>query len=177
MFWIRLRGWVTAVALLACFGARAADIDLFAGSPPRGTNSPDVLFVIDTGASFSASNSIFRCTISSAGVVSTNGTGSSSDFTALDKTNGGVEQCALYSVIKSLAAGSTTFNIGVMMFNSPMATFNPSTSTFTTPCSASGVSGGGCLVMPMTALTSTTAPNILSWVKQWTVAGNNNYYF
>jgi type IV pilus assembly protein PilY1 len=175
MFGIQLRRWVTAVALLSCFGARAADIDLFAGSPPSGTNSPDVLFVIDTGASFSASNSIFRCNISSAGVVSTNGTGSSSDFTALDKTNGGVEQCALYSVIKSLAAGSTTFNIGVMMFNSPMATFNPSTNTFTTPCGASGISGGGCLAMPMTALTSTTAPNILSWVKQWTVSGNNNY--
>jgi type IV pilus assembly protein PilY1 len=175
MFWIRLRRWLAAAGLLVCFGAQAADIDLFAGSPPSGTNSPDVLFIIDTGASFSASNSAFRCNISSTGVVKTDGTGLAADFTALDGTNGGVEQCALYSVIKSLAAGSTTFNVGVMMFNSPMATFNPATNTFTNPCNASGISGGGCLVMGMTALTASSAPNILGWLKQWTTSGNNNY--
>jgi type IV pilus assembly protein PilY1 len=175
MFWIRLKAWLMAAALLGSLGARAADIDLFAGSAPTGTSTPDVLFIIDTGASFSASNTSFRCNISSTGEVRTDGSGATADFTGLDKSNGGVEQCALYSVFKSLAAGSTTFNVGVMMFNSPMATFDPATNTFSNPCGASGISGGGCLVLPMTTLNATSAPNILSWIKGWVSSGNSNY--
>jgi type IV pilus assembly protein PilY1 len=179
MFGMRLRGWLVALALLGSFGARAADIDLFAGSPPTGTNSPDVLFVIDNGASFSASNDAFRCSITTDGVVVTNSTGTA--FTPLDKKNAGVEQCALYSVLKSLVGGSTTFNIGVMMFNANgLNTFTPSTTgastgTFSQPCSASGVKDGGCLLLPMTPLTAATSPSILNWIRQWTSSGNGNY--
>lgn len=176
MISIRFKGWMMAAALLASMAAKAADIDLFAGTPPAaGTNVPDVLFVIDTGASFSASNSIFRCNISSTGVVKTDGTGLAADFTALDKTNGGVEQCALYSVLQTMAAGSVTLNIGVMMYNSPMASYDPVANAFSNPCNASGISGGGCLVMPMTTLNPTNAPNILNWIKNWTTSGNNNW--
>jgi type IV pilus assembly protein PilY1 len=175
MLWIRLKTWLIAAALLASLSARAADIDLFAGSAPTGTNTPDVLFIIDTGASFSASNNSFRCNISSTGLVKTDGTGSASDFTGLDKSNGGVEQCALYSVLQTLASGSTTFNVGVMMFNSGMSTFVPGSTTFTHPCSASGVSGGGCLVMPMTRLDSSSVNGILGWIKGWVSSGNSDY--
>jgi type IV pilus assembly protein PilY1 len=171
---IRFKGWILAAALLATSWARAADIDLFAGSAPTGTNAPDVLFVIDTGASFSASNSAFRCNISTAGVVATDGTGLAADYTALDGTNGGVEQCALYSVLKSLAASTVTVNVGVMLFNAPQTSYNPATNVFSNECGANNPTTGGCLAMPVVDL-RTNITNILSWVKQWTTSGNNNW--
>jgi type IV pilus assembly protein PilY1 len=162
--------------------ARAADTDVFA-NPNSGYNAPNVLFVLDTGASFSASNSLFRCGIDASGnVLTTDGTvitsGSNKNATALDQTNGGVEQCALYSVIKSIATGTTTtVNIGVMMFNSQQKTFHPSTTgastgTFALECAAGG---GGCLALPMTQLNTMTAPSILNWVKGWVTSGNSDY--
>jgi hypothetical protein len=172
MKFLRFRIWMMALALLAGTVAKAEDIDLFAGSLPTGANAPNVLFVIDTGASFSASNNAFRCNISATGVVKVDGTGLNGDFTALDKTNGGVEQCALYSVVKSISAGTRTMVMGVMFFNSGMKTFDPTTGTFGSEC-ASGV--GGCLSMKLLEVNSSTAPNVLSWIKNWTVSGNNDY--
>jgi type IV pilus assembly protein PilY1 len=174
---IRFKSWLLAAALLATSWARAADIDLFAGSAPTGTNAPDVLFVVDTGAAFSAAmngSDAFRCNISSSGVVATDGTGLSGDFTQLDKSAGGAEQCALYSVFKSLAASTITVNVGVMMMNSGQATYDPATNSFSTPCKAVSPVTGGCLVMPLVDLKSNVT-NILSWVKQWTTSGNNNW--
>jgi type IV pilus assembly protein PilY1 len=173
----RFKSWLLAAALLACTMARAADIDLFAGSAPTGTNAPDVLFVIDTGASFSSSNSAFRCNISSGGTsatVKTDGTGLAADFTALDKTNGGVEQCALYSVLQSLANSTITVNVGVMVMNNSQTTYDPSSGLFSTPCSAVNPVTGGCLMMPLVDLKSNIT-NILGWVKAWTTSGNNNW--
>jgi type IV pilus assembly protein PilY1 len=168
----RFRSWIMAVALVASAAAQAADTDLFAGPPPDPSAAPQVLFVIDTGASFSASNSAFRCNITSSGAVKTDGTGAAADFTNLDRTNGGVEQCALFSVVKSLAVSTTTVNIGVMFFNSGMKTFDPASNAFGSECS-SGT--GGCLAMKILSLNSTTAPRVLDWVRNWTTSGNGNY--
>lgn len=168
----RFRGWLIAAALAAAGGAQAADTDLFAGPPPDPSAAPQVLFVIDTGASFSASNSAFRCNINSSGVVKTDGTGAAADFTQLDRTNGGVEQCALYSVVKSLATSTTTVNIGVMFFNSGMKTFDPASNGFGAEC-ASGT--GGCLALRIMTLNATTGPRVLDWIRNWATSGNSNY--
>ena len=166
----------SALALLSCMSAKGADIDLFAGAAPVGADAPHVLFVIDTGASFSASNNSFFCNISSTGVVRTDAT--YSDATALNKTNGGVQQCALYTVISTLAISTTTVNIGVMFFNSGMKTYDPvnnvfSTATLSSNSCNSGI--GGCLGMPIVAVNATTKPRILEWIKNWTTTGTGNY--
>lgn len=167
-------GFFGICVLLASLYVHGADTDLFAGASPAGTDAPQVLFVMDTGASFSANNTSFRCNISSAGVVKTDGTGTTADFTSLDKTNGGVEQCALYSVISALPITTTTVSIGVMMFNSNQKTYNALTGAFTSDCNITP-SQGGCLVMPIVPLNSTTKPLILDWIKNWVTAGNSNY--
>ena len=162
-------------ALLFATVANAADIDLFAGVPPTENDAPYVVFLMDTAASFSADNAIFRCSIDDDGVVVTNGTGSAP--TKLDKTNGGVEQCALYSVIKALDTSTTTvkFNIGVMMFNAQQRIFNALTGKFGGNCTGNV---GGCLIMPVVPLNSTTKGHILNWIKNWTTStdkGDKDY--
>lgn len=170
----RFQQWLTgtSLALLAAVTAHAADTDLFAGVSPDGANAPHVLFVIDNGASFSANNPAFRCNISSTGVVRTDGTGANADFTLLDGKNAGVEQCALYTVLKSLGESTTTIKVGVMFFNSGMKTLDLTTNTFGSEC----VSGdGGCLAVKILTLNSTTTPRILDWIRKWDPSGNNNY--
>src|SRR5882724_776727 len=104
MTFIRLKGWVIAASLLIGMAAQAADIDLFTGGNPTGSLAPEVLFVIDTGASFGARNDAFHCNISDSGTIRIDAT--YADKTQLDSTNGGVEQCALYSLVKSLEKGT-----------------------------------------------------------------------
>jgi type IV pilus assembly protein PilY1 len=163
--------WLLGVLLLTASAAHAADTDLFAGTVPN-ANIPNVLFVIDTGASFSASNSSFRCNIDANGAVLVDGTGLAANFTQLDKTNGGVEQCALYSVLKSLVADNPAVKVGFMFFNSGMATYDPLTNTWGNECS-SGI--GGCLAMKLTPLSTANATNILNYVRNWTTSSNGNY--
>ena len=174
MAWRYLRWSLALLVVLGSFirQGEAADIDLFAGPAPTGTAAPYLLFVIDTGASFSANNATFRCNIDNSGVVKTDGTGSNSNNTLLDKTNGGVEQCALYSVISSLPVSTTTVNIGVMFFNSGMKTFNPLDNTFSQKC-VNGI--GGCLGMPIVPINADTKPRILDWIRKWDISGNTNY--
>ncbi len=170
MTWNHLRGLLATTLLLAQVQARAADIDLFAGLPPTGTNAPHVLFVIDNAANFSASVATQRCSITTTGVVSTDGTGAAP--TQLDGTAGAVEQCALYSVIKSLdAASSVKANIGIMGFNaSGMKQFNPSSNSFSPDCVGGA---GGCLMMPIVPLNATNKTNMLEWIRNWNI--NNDY--
>ena len=168
MIAIQLKQWLTALALgvLASTSVTAADIDLFAGPPPTGANAPDVLVVMDTGAAFSSSNAVFRCNISDPttvagvyvpGVVKSDGSGLAANFTPMDKTNGGVEQCALYEVFKSLATGTTTLNVGVMFLNNNQKTYDPLTDTYGSQCQ-NGI--GGCLAMKLTPLnTANLAPS------------------
>jgi type IV pilus assembly protein PilY1 len=142
-------------ALLAVFhlGARAEDIDLFTGAGNSVTVAPpNLLFVLDNAAAFSA-NASEPCLMSTpAGTVTSN----------LSGTVGGVEQCALYQVIQSLTVtASPTVKIGIMVYNSngitPIAGANP--------CNASNL--GGCLVYPLTGLTTTTKPQLLAYIASW----------
>lgn len=164
MFSTRSKSLLLASAgLLACTGANGADIDLFAGVPASGAGAPNVVFVMDTGASFNASNPIFRCSITSAGVVKTDGTGTAP--TALDSKNGGVEQCALYTVVAALSVATTKFNVGVMFFNNGQFPYDPLTNTWSSTACSGGV--GGCLAMPIVPLNATTKPRILEWIRLW----------
>jgi len=169
------KAWLLAFGLLASMAAKAADIDLFAGNPTSVT-APNVLIVMDTGASFSASNSNFRCSISVPGpsgldaTVNTTST-VTTNLTPMDSTNGGVEQCALYSVFQSLATGTATINVGIMFLNNNQKTYDPVTNTYGSDC-INAI--GGCLAMKITPLNTSTAPNILAWIKRWTTSGNGN---
>jgi type IV pilus assembly protein PilY1 len=149
----------------------AADIDLFAGAAPTDSDAPNVLFVIDNAANFSASVTTQRCSISAAGVVLTDGSGTG---TALDKTAGAVEQCALYAAISSMnVSADTTINIGVMGFNANgMKQFNPGTNNFSSSCV--GLTGG-CLLMPLVPFNATNKANMLEWIRNWEISGGSDY--
>ena len=172
MTWNHWKGLLAATLVLAGVQGRAADIDLFAGVPPDGVDAPNVLLVLDNAANFSASVTTQRCSITAAGVVVADGTGTAP--TNLDGTAGAVEQCALYSAIKSLDASSTvTANIGIMGFNANgMKQFNPATNSFSSDC----VGGtGGCLMMPIVPLNATNKANMLEWIRNWAISGGSNY--
>lgn len=160
------------LALFAGAGAHAADTDLFAAVPPTGSDAPHVLLVMDNGSSFSA-NATFRCGIDSAGnVYTTAATVTNANKTDYDEKGGGVEQCALYSVIKSLDTSTVTVNIGIMMFNANQKSYDATTGTFSQAC-INGV--GGCLMMPIVPLNSTTKPYILDYIKNWNNGNSGNY--
>lgn len=162
---IQTKAWLTTLALLASLSAKGADIDLFAGAAPTGADAPYVLLVMDNGASFSANNPSFRCSITPDGVVTTNGTAAASTYTALDGKNAAVEQCALYSVIKSLDISTTTVHIGIMVFNSiGQKSYDPLNGTFSSSCSGGD---GGCLIMPIVPINATTKPRILEYIRNW----------
>ena len=173
---IQTKAWLTMLALLASLSAKGADIDVFAGAAPTGTDAPHVLLVMDNGASFSASNTSFRCSITATGVVTTNDTAAANTYTALDGKNAAVEQCALYTVISSLDTSTTTVNVGIMVFNSTgQKSYDPLTNTFTTSCIDSNGGNGGCLIMPIVPINATTKPRILEYIRLWNSSGNGNY--
>jgi type IV pilus assembly protein PilY1 len=165
--------WLLVLCLLLTrLPAFAEDVDLFAWANKNSQGSANVLFILDNAANFSASVTGQNCSISSAGVVVTDGTGTSP--TNLDGKAGAVEQCALYSVIKSLStSASVTLNIGVMVFNSNgQQTFNATNNTFSSFCPGGT---GGCVIMPVTGLTPTVQTNMLDWIRNWAISGNSNY--
>jgi type IV pilus assembly protein PilY1 len=158
-------------ALLFSGAAPADDIELFAGLGTS-TDAPNVMFVLDNAANFSASVTTMRCSITAEGVVDTTGAGASP--TNLDRTAGAVEQCALYSALSALAASTTArFNIGVMGFNANgMKQFNPTTNSFSASC----VGGtGGCLLMPLTPYNTANKANILAWIRNWAISGGSDH--
>lgn len=172
MTWNHWKALLAATLVLAGVQARAADIDLFAGVTPTGADAPNVLLVLDNAANFSASVTTQRCSITAAGDVKVDGSGTAP--TSLDGTAGAVEQCALYSAIKSLDASSTvTANIGIMGFNANgMKQFNPATNSFSSDC----IGGtGGCLMMPIVPLNDTNKANMLEWIRKWEINVNNDF--
>jgi type IV pilus assembly protein PilY1 len=160
---------LASLALTAHVSAIAEDIELFTGT--RLADAPNVVLVLDNAANFSANVTSQRCSITTAGVVDTSGAGSAP--THLDGTSGAVEQCALYSAIKSLdTSDGAVVNIGVMGFNATgMKQFNPTTNTFSN-CTGNT---GGCLLMPLTPLTSANKTNILEWIRNWRTSGSSDY--
>ena len=127
--------------------AHAADIDLYSNNTAN-SGVPNVLFVLDNAAGFSASAG--NCTYSDGTSPSLNGTA------------GGIEQCALYNVVNSLPAGAV--NIGLMAYNA-----NNISDINNQNC---GGSNGGCLMVPLTLMSGTAKTNFLSWVKSWRTTGS-----
>lgn len=135
---------------LAQQSARAEDIDLFTIGASS-TQASNLLIVIDNAANFSANTTISGSTCTIGGATNT-----------LSGTVGGVEQCVLYSVINSLPATSATasINIGIMMYNAANIV-----NYLGTACNSSGT--GGCLVFPMTALTTANKATLLTYIASW----------
>jgi type IV pilus assembly protein PilY1 len=135
--------------------AGAEDTDLFV----RASDSalpPDVLFVIDNAANFSA-NSTENCVIE--------GTA-----THLSGKVGGIEQCALYETIKALDDDSV--NIGIMVYQANNVRDWQGVECVTIVSSKPG----GCLVYPMQLLTAANKAELLEWIRAWKVSGNGYGY-
>jgi type IV pilus assembly protein PilY1 len=169
---LSIKTLLSAVLLVSPLLAAAEDIDLFIGRNNTTADAPNLMIIMDNGASFSASNSAMRCNISSGGVVKTDGTGLAADFMGYDGKNAGVEQCALYTVIKGIdtTAALPAVNIGFMVFNTTnQDSFDPQTNTVLPYSSNCGVSSsnGGCVVVPMTPLTPDVQTRLLAWIKTW----------
>lgn len=168
-----LRAFLAGGLTLWVVHTQAADIDLFAGVPIDATDGAQILFVLDNAANFSASVTELRCSITAAGVVDTSGNGTAP--TALDRTAGAIEQCALYAALSAVStnASGAAINIGVMGFNANgMKQFNPATNSFSAGC----VGGtGGCLLMPMVPFNSDNKANILDWIRRWQISGGSDY--
>ncbi|MFZ9639280.1 MAG: hypothetical protein ACO3AC_07065, partial [Hylemonella sp.] len=87
-----LRGlWVLSWLCLGAMVSRAEDIDLYSGTSSN-AGKPNVLFVLDNAANFSANAA--TCTYADGSSPSLNGTA------------GGIEQCALYNVVNNLPVNS-----------------------------------------------------------------------
>lgn len=141
-----------AVMALLSFACRAADIDIYSGLSGAAGN-PNVLIIMDNAANFDAATTATPCLIN--GVTNTMAKSASAN------SAGGIEQCALYSVISSLPVGK--INIGFMVYNSSTMTDYLGT----TNCTAAG-SGGGCLAFPLVNMTSATQTALMNWIAGWT---------
>lgn len=150
-----LQGAATLALIVLSHIVNAEDIDLFAGTNTTNVSKPNVLLVIDNAANFSASAS-HTCTID--GVT-----------TVLSGTAGGIEQCALHTVISGLAADSV--NIAIMVYNGPNIVDYQGTACITTSSDP-----GGCLVYPMQLMTSANKTTLLNWIKTWKTSGSGAGY-
>lgn len=161
-----IAGALVALATMLCIPSAAEDIDLFVGVDQSNSSASNVLFVLDTSANWGSNADDKRCNISDTGVVLTNGSGLTKDFTYLDKTSAGIQQCAMYAALKDINISSgSSIRIGVMGFNgSSLPTYNPVNDTTSTTACPNGT--GGCLLMPLTTLDATTKPRILNWIRQ-----------
>jgi type IV pilus assembly protein PilY1 len=135
---------------------KAEDIDLYSSIASATTGLPNVLFILDNAANFSA-NASSGCTYGDDGQPPT-----------LGDTAGGIEQCALVDAINALpvkADGSAVVNIGIMGYNATGM-------TALYGCNASGA--GGCLIMPLTAMDAAGKANTIGAVgvkgiKNWDI--------
>jgi type IV pilus assembly protein PilY1 len=106
---VRIIGSVMLTALLA-FGARAEDIDIYAGAPPDG-DLPNVLIILDNSSNWSA-NLTVNCSLVDVPSYKPNNQESN--------TKMAMEKCALYNLIHSLPTrsdGGALFNVGLMLAN------------------------------------------------------------
>ena len=155
---------VLGVLALFVWSARpvhAEDIDLFSSpaTATTDTNAPVLLFVWDNGAGFNASSPEL-CSLG----TPTNGTTASGSATAteLSGKTGGVEQCAIFNVIQAMPVTATAkIKIGIMAWKgSQVRDYNGNA------CSGAQ-SDGGCLLYPVTPLTTTTKVALLTFIKSW----------
>jgi type IV pilus assembly protein PilY1 len=151
----KLMKMALAALVFACAGAPAEDIDVFVGAPSV-SGRPNVMIVLDNAANFSSNASGTSCIIDGAA-------------TALSGTVGGIEQCALYKVIKELkvpvvdGVETPALNIGMMVYDA-----NNIRDINNLNC---GGTVGGCLVQPLVPLTSANQTAFLAWIKSWKTTG------
>lgn len=152
-----------AVLLSLAVPAVAEDIDLFVGLAPTETaNLPNVLFLLDNAANFSAS-ATHGCKYKDDGAAP-----------SLGNTTGGMEQCALYNAIHDLEVnkdGTPKMKIGLMAFNA-----NKFVDWKGNACDTV-TSVGGCLMLPLTEMTAGNKVAIMAWIRTWgtsfTIKTNN----
>ncbi|MDA8127782.1 MAG: PilC/PilY family type IV pilus protein [Betaproteobacteria bacterium] len=148
---IRIRKFLLAACLLAFhLPGMADDTDLFMGVPPSPTDLPNVMLVIDNAANFSSSTTDPSATCTIGGATNT-----------LHGTVGGIEQCALYTVISAVPTDTPVMNVGIMFYNgsSGIVDINGATCTGST---------GGCLAAPLKKLDGTQQSALLEYIARWT---------
>lgn len=139
---------------------QAEDIDIYAENAIS-SGLPNVLFVIDNGANFSASAGAACNTYAAGGIPS------------LGSTGAGVEQCALVDVIQSLPISSV--NIGILVGNANNFAKGYSGSlisdpAYYTPCDQS-TGYGGCVVWPLAEMTQQNKDKLVAFIKAWKIDG------
>ena len=90
--------------------------------------------------------------------------------TALSGKSGGIEQCAIFNVIQAMPVTSVAkIKIGIMaLWANGLQDYLGNNCTNTT-------SEGGCLLYPVTGLTTTTKVALLTYIKNWARSGNTLY--
>ena len=127
----------------------AEDIDIYSGNQSSGV--PNVLFIMDTAANFSASAT--NCTYATGGAPSLNGTA------------GGIQQCALVDSIAGLP-DTGTVNVGLMGYNA--SGFTSGAASDVGPCVGAD---GGCLLKPLTLMNAAGKAALIAFVKSWKNSG------
>lgn len=156
---------LAAASLLFHGPAMSDDTDLFVQPGPVG-EPPNVLLVIDNAGNFSGNAAGQECVIDIDGDPATTG---DRVTTAMSGTVGGIEQCALHTVINALPPDSV--KIGIMVYNDS-GVFDFSRNE----CVRYDTSRpGGCLIYPLTLMSATNKANLLTWIRNWTTSGNNPY--
>lgn len=149
----------------------AEDIDIYSGLSGTGM-TPNVLLVLDNAANFSSSAAGTTCKEQADGTLVINAVAGTD--TAMSGTVGGIEQCALYNVIKNLPVnedGSARVNIGMMVYNA-----NNIRDVNNLNCGAAS-SSGGCLAQPLIPMDAASKTGFLNWIKSWkTTGGAGNGY-
>jgi type IV pilus assembly protein PilY1 len=154
-----------ACTFLALTGASlqcmAEDIDLYSRVPsPK--NNPNVLIILDNAAH--ASDSAPICNYDAIGLPGS-GTGGAS---AMGATVFGNEQCAMYNVVNALptsASGGALVNVGIMVYNATGLDV-----ALGLPAGTCPGGNGGCLIQPLTPMTSANKTILMNFIKSWTQA-------
>jgi type IV pilus assembly protein PilY1 len=149
----KLRNLLLAASLLIPTVAIADDIDLFQGGADITGNVPNMLIVLDNAANFSSNAAgAPECIVD--GVVFQ---------TPMTGTVGGIEQCAIYTVINGLPDG--VVKIGFMVYNgNNIRDYNNNV--------CGDGSNGGCLAYPLTKVTAANKPAMLNWIRSWKTTGS-----
>jgi type IV pilus assembly protein PilY1 len=138
---------------------RAEDVDIYVDN--AGTSGiPNVLFVIDNGANFSANAKIGCSAYSGTTTAPSLGT----------TTGSGILQCALVDAIKSLPDGA--MNIGVLVSNANgFAQTNLGGDAKHAICASKD---GGCVLRTLAKMDAATKADFVAFVKSWTDSGVNS---
>ncbi len=173
-----IRHFLLALSVLLMLWApqgRAEDIDIYSGSTV--SSVPNILFVLDTGADFSANaGAAYACTYSALA-----GGGPPS----LGPSAGGIEQCALVNAIASLT--DVAVKIGLLVNNNlnfgtdvrlpaystnDTDTANPNAAR---PAAHETCMGtfGGCVIRKLSVMNAANKKSLIDFIKSWKSSGSS----